>query len=46
MSAIYDKDTNTVYVSVNDLVEFISGGGDIGAKDQRGNKNGKSTAFF
>lgn len=42
MSAIYDKDTNTVYVSVNDLVEFISRGGDIGAKDQRGNKNGKS----
>ena len=42
MSAIYDKGTDCVYISAPELAEFISRGGDIGAKDSRGNKNGKT----
>ena len=40
MSAIYDKETDSVYISSAELCEFVSRGGDIGAKDSRGNKNG------
>ena len=40
MSAIYDRETDTVYISAKELASFVSRGGDIGAKDKRGNKNG------
>lgn len=40
MSAIYDRETDSIYISSAELCEFVSRGGDIGAKDSRGNKNG------
>ena len=40
MSAIYDRETDSIYISARELVEYVSRGGDIGAKDSRGNKNG------
>ena len=39
MSAIYDRETDTVYISTRELVEYVSRGGDIGAKNNRGNKS-------
>ena len=40
MPAIYDREEDNVYISTRELVEYVSRGGDIGAKDSRGNKNG------
>ena len=40
MSAVYDKEMDCVYISSSELVEYVSRGGDIGAKESRGNKNG------
>ncbi len=42
MPAIYDRETDAVYISARELVEYVSRGGDIGAKDSRGNKNGST----
>ncbi len=40
MSALYDRETDCVYISSQELVEYVSRGGDIGARESRGNKNG------
>ena len=40
MSCVYDKETDGIYISARELCEFVSRGGDIGAREARGNKNG------
>ena len=40
MSAIFDRDTNSIYVSAYELCSFIYRGGDISSRMVYGNKNG------
>lgn len=40
MPALYDKDTDAIYVSAAELCSFIYRGGDLSAHPQNGNKNG------
>ncbi len=40
MSCVYDRETDGIYISARELCEYVSRGGDIGAKETRGNKNG------
>lgn len=42
MSAIYETDTNSIYVSAAELCSFIYRGGDLSAHPQNGNKNGST----
>ena len=46
MSAVYDKEMDCVYISSSELVEYVSRGGDIGAKESRGNKNGGTVVYW
>lgn len=40
MSAVYDRETKSVYVSATELCSFVYRGGDITSRLTRGNKNG------
>ena len=40
MSAIYDNETNSIYVSAEELCSFIYRGGDLSSRPLMGNKNG------
>ena len=40
MSAIYDNDTNSIYVSAGELCSFVYRGGDLSSRPLMGNKNG------
>lgn len=40
MSAVYDKDTNAIYISARELCEYVCRGGDLSGKILNGNKNG------
>jgi len=40
MSAIYDNDSNAIYISASELCSFIYRGGDLSSRPQMGNKNG------
>jgi len=40
MSAIYESETNSIYVSAQELCSFIYRGGDLSSRPLMGNKNG------
>ena len=42
MSAVFDKDTNSIYVSAYDLCQYIFRGGDINSRLVSGNKYGST----
>ena len=44
MSAVFDKDTNSIYVSAYDLCQYIFRGGDINSRLVSGNKYGSTIA--
>lgn len=42
MSALYDKNTDSVYISARELCEYVCRGGDLTSKLISGNKNGST----
>ncbi|MBQ7225674.1 MAG: ATP-dependent DNA helicase [Clostridia bacterium] len=44
MSAIYDRDTNSIYISASELCAYAYRGGDLTARMVSGNKNGSTVA--
>ena len=46
MSAIYDNETKSIYISANELCSFIYRGGDLSSRLVPGNKNGDTVVSY